>query len=97
MSPWIAYNDTIVQPAGIVLAVASHWCRRTNMQMSRVTQLSLGFALGMMLANVTFAQNVKTGTSSKTLSDNPQKNADNLNKAVVKMFKNVPPAAKKAD
>jgi hypothetical protein len=32
------------------------------------------------------------GTSSKTLSDNPQKNADNLNKAVVKMFENFPPA-----
>ena len=34
------------------------------------------------------------GTSSKTLSGNPQKNAANLNKAVVKMFKNFPPAAK---
>jgi len=33
-------------------------------------------------------------TSSKTLSSNPQKNADNLNKAVVKMFKNFPPATK---
>jgi hypothetical protein len=32
------------------------------------------------------------GTSSKTLSGNPQKKADNLNKAVVKMFKNFPPA-----
>lgn len=30
-------------------------------------------------------------TSSKTLSDNPQKNTDNLNKAVTKMFKNFPP------
>ena len=36
-------------------------------------------------------------TSSKTLSDNPQKNADSLNKAVSKMFKNFPPAAKKAN
>jgi hypothetical protein len=34
------------------------------------------------------------GTSSKTLSGNPQKNADNLNKAVVKMFKDFPPAAR---
>lgn len=34
------------------------------------------------------------GTSSKTLSGNPQKNAENLNKAVVKMFKNFPPATK---
>ena len=34
------------------------------------------------------------GTSSKTLSGNPQKNADNLNKAVEKMFKNFPPATK---
>jgi hypothetical protein len=32
------------------------------------------------------------GTSTKTLSDNPQKNADNLNKSVEKMFKNFPPA-----
>ena len=35
------------------------------------------------------------GTSSKTLSDNPQKNADNLNKAVEKMFKNFPPSSRK--
>lgn len=34
------------------------------------------------------------GTSSKTLSGNPQKNADNLNKAVEKMFKNFPPPTK---
>jgi hypothetical protein len=34
------------------------------------------------------------GTSSKTLSDNPRENADSLNKAVVKMFKNFPPATK---
>jgi hypothetical protein len=32
------------------------------------------------------------GTSTKTLSDNPQKNADNLNKAVEKMFKDFPPS-----
>ena len=32
------------------------------------------------------------GTSSKTLSANPQKNAASLNKAVVKMFKNFPPS-----
>jgi Domain of unknown function (DUF4136) len=34
------------------------------------------------------------GTSSKTLSDDPQKNAASLNKAVEKMFKNFPPSAK---
>jgi hypothetical protein len=34
------------------------------------------------------------GTSTKTLSSNAEKNAENLNKAVVKMFKNFPPAAK---
>jgi Domain of unknown function (DUF4136) len=34
------------------------------------------------------------GTSSKTLSGNPQKNAENLNKAVVEMFKKFPPGAK---
>jgi hypothetical protein len=33
-------------------------------------------------------------TSSKTLSGNPEKNAESLNKAVVKMFKNFPPAAR---
>jgi hypothetical protein len=37
------------------------------------------------------------GTATKTLSGNPEKNADNLNKAVVKMFKNFPPAATKAN
>jgi hypothetical protein len=37
------------------------------------------------------------GTSSKTLSDDPEKNADNLNKAVVKMFKDFPPSGKKAN
>lgn len=37
------------------------------------------------------------GTSSKTLSGNPQKNADNLNKAVVKMFKNFPPETTKTN
>jgi len=34
------------------------------------------------------------GTSSRTLSENPVKNAENLNKAIDKMFKNFPPAAK---
>jgi len=37
------------------------------------------------------------GTSSKTLSGDPEKNADNLNKAVVKMFKDFPPSARKAN
>lgn len=32
------------------------------------------------------------GTSSKTLSDNPEKNAISLNKAVAKMFEHFPPA-----
>jgi hypothetical protein len=32
------------------------------------------------------------GTASKTISDNPQKNADILNKAVEKMFRNFPPS-----
>ena len=36
------------------------------------------------------------GTASDTLSSNPQKNAENLNKAVEKMFKDFPPPAKKA-
>jgi uncharacterized protein DUF4136 len=31
------------------------------------------------------------GTSEKTLSNNPEKNAENLNKAVEKMFKDYPP------
>ena len=34
------------------------------------------------------------GTSSRTLSGNPQKNAENLNKAIEEMFKNFPPASK---
>ena len=34
------------------------------------------------------------GTSSKTLSGNPEKNAESLNKAIEKMFKNFPPASK---
>jgi hypothetical protein len=33
------------------------------------------------------------GTSTKTLSDNPEKRADSLNKAVSKMFKNFPPSS----
>jgi hypothetical protein len=37
------------------------------------------------------------GTSSKTLSDDPAKNAASLNKAVAKMFKDFPPSAKKAN
>jgi hypothetical protein len=37
------------------------------------------------------------GTSSKTISNNPQTNAKNLNKAVDKMFKNFPPSMKKAN
>ena len=36
------------------------------MRISRVTQLSLGFALAMMIANVTFAQNVKTDFNKST-------------------------------
>jgi hypothetical protein len=32
------------------------------------------------------------GSSSKTLSENPQKNANNLNKAVEKMFERFPPS-----
>ena len=34
------------------------------------------------------------GTSTKTLSGNPEKNAENLNKAVMKMFKDFPVTAK---
>jgi hypothetical protein len=37
------------------------------------------------------------GTSTGTLSGNPEKNATNMNKAVVKMFKDFPPAAKKTN
>ena len=35
------------------------------------------------------------GTATRTLSDNPQKNADSLNKAVVKLFKDFPPSSGK--
>jgi hypothetical protein len=34
------------------------------------------------------------GMSTKTLSDNPQKNAKSLNDAITKMFKNFPPKSK---
>jgi hypothetical protein len=37
------------------------------------------------------------GTATKTVSGNPQKNTENLNKAVEDMFKKFPPAAKKAN
>jgi hypothetical protein len=35
------------------------------------------------------------GTASKTISDSPQKNAANLNKAVAKMFEKFPPSNRK--
>jgi uncharacterized protein YkwD len=35
------------------------------------------------------------GTCTKTLSDNPEKNAKALNEGITKMFKNFPPTAKK--
>jgi hypothetical protein len=37
------------------------------------------------------------GTSSKTLSGDPEKNAGSLNKAVAKMFKDFPPSGKKTN
>ena len=37
------------------------------------------------------------GTASKTLSRNPRKNADRLNKAVTKMFRKFPPGSKKTN
>src|SRR3981189_1262275 len=36
------------------------------MRISQVSRISLGFALAMMIANVTFAQNVKTDYSKST-------------------------------
>jgi hypothetical protein len=36
------------------------------------------------------------GTSTKTLSENPEKNAENLNKAVTRMFKEYPPSSRPA-
>jgi hypothetical protein len=39
-------------------------------------------------------QAIWRGTSTKTLSDDPQKNAKSLNEAVTKMFKEFPPAIK---
>jgi hypothetical protein len=38
-------------------------------------------------------QAVWRGVSMKTLSDNPQRRADSLNKAVAKMFRSFPPAS----
>jgi hypothetical protein len=34
------------------------------------------------------------GTATKTISDNPEKNAKSLHEAITKMFKNFPPASK---
>lgn len=55
------------------------------------------YEVGTLVVDVFDAQTKQAlwrGTSSKTLSDNPQKNADNLNKAVEKMFRKFPPSSR---
>jgi hypothetical protein len=57
------------------------------------------YEVGTLVVDIFDAQTkeaVWRGTASKTLSENPEKNADNLNKAVVKMFKDFPPPTKAA-
>jgi hypothetical protein len=58
------------------------------------------YKVGTLVVDIFDAKNKEAiwrGTSSNTLSGDPQKNAGNLNKAVVKMFKNFPPSTKKAN
>ena len=55
------------------------------------------FEVGTLVVDVFDARTKEAlwrGTSSKTISDNPQKNVTDLNKAVAKMFEKFPPAAK---
>ena len=57
------------------------------------------YEVGTLVVDIFDAQTkeaVWRGTASKTLSGNPEKNADSLNKAVVKMFKDFPPPTKTA-
>jgi hypothetical protein len=56
------------------------------------------FEVGTLVVDVFDGQSKEAlwrGTSTKTISDNPQKNATNLNKAVEKMFEKFPPSNRK--
>ena len=53
------------------------------------------YEVGTLVVDIFDAQTKEAiwrSTSSKTLSDNPEKNSESLNKAVTKMFKSFPPA-----
>jgi hypothetical protein len=54
------------------------------------------FTVGTLVIDIFDARSKEAlwrGTSTKTLSDSPQKRADSLDKAVSKMFKNFPPSS----
>jgi hypothetical protein len=56
------------------------------------------YEVGTLVVDIFDAKTKETiwrGTSTKTLSDNPEKNAANLKKAVTKMFEKFPPPPKK--
>ena len=70
------------------------WGGRFGGGMGSATTTVDTYEVGTLVVDIFDAKTkeaVWRGTSSKTLSDNPQKNADNLNKAVVKMFAKFPP------
>jgi hypothetical protein len=59
------------------------------------TTMANTFAVGTLVVDIFDARTqtaVWRGTSTKTLSDKPQKNAESLNKAIATMFKNFPPS-----
>lgn len=52
------------------------------------------YEVGTLVVDIFDAQTKEAiwrGTSTKTLSENPQKNAESLNKAILKMFEKFPP------
>ena len=73
------------------------WRWRWGGGMGSTTTMVSTYEVGTLVVDIfdsSTKEAVWRGTSSKTLSDSPQKNTDNLNKAVVKMFKDFPPASK---
>jgi hypothetical protein len=57
------------------------------------------FTVGSLVVDIFDARTKEAlwrGMSSKTLSDNPEKRSESLNKAIAKMFKDFPPTASKS-
>ena len=55
------------------------------------------FEVGTLIVDIFDAKSKEAlwrGTATKTISENPEKNAENLNKAVTKMFKEYPPSTR---